>query len=451
MDLRDKNILIIGMAKSGIAAALLCNRHGANVTVSDSKTAKQIGEAIKLLLNKNITLELGKNADDLVQSQDLIIISPGVPIDISALKLARNLNIPIIGEIELAYRFCISNIVAITGTNGKTTTTMLVGEILKNFNNSVAVVGNIGEPFANNVESINKNGWTVAEISSFQLETIKDFKPHISAILNITPDHLDRHKTYENYIAMKEKIFENQNESEFCILNYDDNICNKMSQKTKAKVVFFSKNQELETGVYLKNNIIKVNIDGINSDICSVDELNILPENAMAAIAICICAKVPIKIIKKIVTNFKGVEHRIEYVETINDVDYYNDSKGTNPDAAIKAIEAMRKPIILIGGGYDKGNDFSDWINSFNGKVKKLILIGATAEKIKSTANKLGFDNCIVAKDFNTAFELACNNAKSGDCVLLSPACASWGMFDNYEQRGNTFKDLVYAYRANFK
>lgn len=445
MELRDKKVLVIGMAKSGIAAALLCSRHGANVTVSDDKTQKQLGDAIKLLYNKNIVFSLGKKADNLVANQDLIVISPGVPIDIKAVKIAKKLNIPVIGEIELAYRFCVSHIAAITGTNGKTTTTILVGEILKKINKNVAVVGNIGEPFANNVESIPQNGWTVAEISSFQLETIKDFRPHISAILNITPDHLDRHKTYENYIAMKERIFSNQNENDFCVLNYDDDICSKI--KPKSNTIFFSKNHKLQKGVYLENNIIKVNIDEINEDICSVDKLKILPENAMAAIAISVCAKVPIDIIRDVIINFKGVEHRIEYVDTINGVDYYNDSKGTNPDAAIKAIEAMHKPIILIGGGYDKGSDFSQWINSFNNKVKKLILVGATAEKIKSTANRLGFNDCIIVSSFEEAFEEAYQNAQTGDCVLLSPACASWGMFDNYEQRGKVFKQLVCSHK----
>lgn len=443
MELTNKRVLIIGMAKSGISAALLCNRHGAQVTVSDDKTIDKLGEAIKILIGKGINLKLGENADEFVSEQDLIVISPGVPIDIPTLTLARKLNIPIMGEIELAYRFCKAPIVAITGTNGKTTTTMLTGEMLKAVNNNVAVVGNIGEPFANNVESVNKNGWIVAEISSFQIETTHKFKPNISAVLNITPDHLDRHKTYENYIAVKEKIFMNQTKDDFCILNYDDDICRDMAERTNAKVIFFSKKNILSEGVYLDNNIIKININDSCNDICSVEQLKILSENAMAVVAIGICAKVPIHVIRDIVTNFKGVEHRIEYVNTIKGVDYYNDSKGTNPDAAIKAIEAMRKPIVLIGGGYDKGSDFTQWIENFDRKVKKLILVGATAEKIKNTAEKLGFKDCEIVKDFNLAFETAYNTAQSGDCVLLSPACASWGMFDNYEQRGNKFKELI--------
>lgn len=433
MQLMDKRILVIGMAKSGIAAALLCNRHNAKVTVSDDKTAEQIGEPIKLFKGKDIKLILGEDAQITIPDQDLIVISPGVPIDTKALQLARMFDKPIIGEIELAYRFCKAPIVAITGTNGKTTTTILTGEILKAVNSQVAVVGNIGVPFSNNVERINKDGWIVSEISSFQLETVDKFKPNISAVLNISPDHLDRHKTYDNYIATKEKIFANQNKEDFCILNYDDKICRNMAKKTSAKVVFFSKKKILKHGVYLDDNIIKVNINNVFENICSIDELKILPENAMASIAMTICAGISIDIIRDIVTNFKGVEHRIEYVDTINNVEYYNDSKGTNPDAAIKAIEAMRRPIILLGGGYDKDSDFTQWIQNFNGKVKKLILIGATAEKIKNTAQQLDFNNCEISKDFNTAFELAYGIAEAGDCVLLSPACASWDMFDNYE------------------
>ncbi len=446
MQLRGKKILVIGMAKSGISAALLCNRHGAQVTVSDNKTVEQLGEPIKLIMDKGIKLALGKSADDLIEKQDLIVISPGVPIDISSLELARKLNIPIIGEIELAYKFCKSPIIAITGTNGKTTTTMLTGELIKSINDNVAVVGNIGEPFSNNVERINENGYIVAEISSFQMETSKEFKPNISAVLNITPDHLDRHKTYDVYIAEKEKIFANQTEKDFCILNYDDELCRKMKGKTKAQTIFFSKKEILKEGVYLENNIIKVKINNLFEEICNIENLRILPENAMASIAISICAGVNIESIKNIITNFKGVEHRIEYVDTLNDVEYYNDSKATNPDSAIKAIEAMRRPIVLIGGGYDKNSDFTEWIKSFNNKVKKLILIGATASKIKDIADKFGV-SCIIAKDFETAFELAYNTAESGDCVLLSPACASWDMFLNYEQRGNIFKEFVYSYK----
>lgn len=451
MELRDKRVLIIGMAKSGMAAAMLCNRYGAIVTVSDNKTEQQIGEPAKLMSTMGINLALGADASEHIKNQDLIVISPGVPIDAPALERARDLNIPIIGEVELAYRFCKSKLVAITGTNGKTTTTMLVGEILKSFNEETVVVGNIGEPFANNAENVGKDGWTVAEISSFQLETIKKFKPDISAVLNITPDHLNRHKTYDNYIAEKEKIFMNQTENDFCILNYDDTICRSMANKTKAKVIFFSKKEILNNGVYLDDDIIKVNIDSVKSKICYEDDLRILPENAMAAIAIAVCAKVPLNLITEVVKGFKGVEHRIEYVDTIENVDYYNDSKATNPEAAIKGIEAMRKPIILLAGGYDKGSDFSQWIESFYGRVIKLILIGDTANKIKENAESLGFFNCEIAKDFETAFEMAYVEADSGQCVLLSPACASWDMFDSYEQRGKMFKELVYRYSGKSK
>jgi len=450
MELKGKRVLVIGMAKSGISAALFCERHGAEVTVSDSKTAEELKKAIEPVKSKNIRLELGTKADELIQHSDIIIISPGVPRDIAALAKADKLNIPVIGEIELAFRFCKAQILAITGTNGKTTTTILTGEIMKAYNDNVAVVGNVGIPFADEVEKLTEKGFAVAEISSFQMETAYEFKPHISAVLNITPDHLNRHKTLENYIAQKEKIFKNQDENDFCVLNYDDEYCRKMAVKTKAKAVFFSTKKVLEEGVYLKGDIIKLKLSQKEYDICNINEMKIFGnhniQNAMAAIAITYLAGVPLDIIKKTVTEFKGVEHRIEYVATVDGVEYYNDSKGTNPDAAIQAVKAMKKPTVLIGGGYDKGNDFTQWIEAFDGKIKKLILIGATAQKIKDTAQKLGYTNCEIVETFEQAVQSARETAVCGECVLLSPACASWGMFDNYEQRGEIFKNIVHSY-----
>jgi UDP-N-acetylmuramoylalanine--D-glutamate ligase len=451
MDLKDKKVLVIGMAKSGVSAALLCNKYGAKVTVSDTKTADKIGLDIQVLLDKGIEVLLGTKADDIVVHQELIVISPGVPIDIAAIKKANELNIPVIGEIELAYRFSKAPIIAITGTNGKTTTTILTGEILKAFNNNVEVVGNVGVPFCDKVEQVTQDGFTVVEISSFQMETAYEFRPKVSAVLNITPDHLDRHKTYENYIATKEKIFKNQQPEDYCILNYDDDICRGMANRTEAKVIFFSTKQILSEGIYLDNTVIKANINGVCVDICDIDQMQIFGnhniQNAMAAIAMAICVSAPIDRIKKTIVEFKGVEHRIEYVATVDGVAYYNDSKGTNPDASIQAIKAMKHKTVLIGGGYDKNSDFTDWIEAFDGKVKKLILIGATAQKIKDTAEKLGFKDSVIVQDFKTAVDLAHTTASQGECVLLSPACASWGMFDNYEQRGEIFKAIVHSYQ----
>lgn len=453
MELKDKKVLIIGMAKSGISAALYCNKKGAKVTVSDSKTKEELGDVLEPIYKTDIKLELGKRADDLIADKDLIIISPGVPRDISSLIKADELNIPVIGEIELAYRFCKAKVLAITGTNGKTTTTMLTGAIMKEYSNNVEIVGNIGIPFADKVDDLSENGWAVAEISSFQMETAYEFKPFVSAVLNITPDHLNRHKTLENYISEKEKIFRNQTEKDFCILNYDDEYCRKMAQKTRAKVVFFSTKEILEEGIYLENDIIKLKFSNIEQDLLNINEMKIFGnhniQNAMAAIGITYSAGVPKDIIKKVVTEFKAVEHRIEYVATVDGVEYYNDSKGTNPDAAIQAVKAMKKQTVLIGGGYDKGSDFTEWIEAFNGKIKKLILIGATAQKIKNTAERLGYMECEIVETFEQAMDLARKTAVSGECVLLSPACASWGMFENYEQRGEIFKNIVHSYEKS--
>ncbi len=453
MELKDKKVLVIGMAKSGISAALYCNKKGADVTVSDSKTKEELKDVLEPIYKTDIKLELGKKADDLIDGKDLIIISPGVPRDISSLIKADKLNIPVIGEIELAYRFCKAKVLAITGTNGKTTTTMLTGAIMKEYSNNVEIVGNIGVPFADKVDDLNEKGWAVAEISSFQMETAYEFKPFVSAVLNITPDHLNRHKTLENYVSEKEKIFRNQKENDFCILNYDDEYCRKMAQKTKAKVIFFSTKEILEEGIYLQNDVIKLKFSNIEQDLLNINEMKIFGnhniQNAMAAIGITYSAGVPKDIIKKVVTEFKAVEHRIEYVATVDGVEYYNDSKGTNPDAAIQAVKAMKKQTVLIGGGYDKGSDFTEWIEAFNGKIKKLILIGATAQKIKDTAERLGYMECEIVETFEQAMDLARKTAVSGECVLLSPACASWGMFENYEQRGEIFKNIVHSYEKS--
>jgi UDP-N-acetylmuramoylalanine--D-glutamate ligase len=456
MEFQKKNILIIGMARSGMSSAKLCCRLGAKVKIQDMKTREQLipqlEEEIYILEQMGIELILGEDPADIVEYQDLIIISPGVPTDLRFIQKARETNVPVWSEIELAYILCSCPIVAITGTNGKTTTTTLVGEIIKEYNPNTYVVGNIGTPFTNKVDKIKLEDCVVAEISSFQLETIHNFKPKVSAILNITPDHLNRHKTYENYIAAKERIYENQDINDFCVLNEDDDICIKMKEKIKASIMPFSRKKELDKGLFLKDNKIWIKWDNINCGICKVSDLQILGEhnieNVLAAAAISICIGVPIDIIKRVIISFKGVEHRIEYVDTIDEVEYYNDSKATNIDAAIIGIKAMKAPIVLIGGGMDKGADFTEWINMFPGKVKSLILIGETADKIINTAHKTGFSDIKKASSLNEAVILAKNIANHGDCILLSPACASWDMFKSYEERGNIFKQAVYALKG---
>lgn len=449
MEYKGKNVLVCGMARSGIAAAELLAKKGAVVTLQDLKTIEQLGD-ISDIEKKGITIYVGKNPDDIVLKQHLIVLSPGVPCDLPFLLEAEKNHIPVWSEVELAYTMTPCNVIAITGTNGKTTTTTLVGEILKSEYQNTVVVGNIGVPYSEKVESLTSDDWVVAEISSFQMETAHTFHPKISAVLNITPDHLNRHKTMETYIAMKERVWKNQTEQDYCILNWEDKVCRSMAERTRSKVFYFSSQTVLKEGIYLEDGNIKICWQNINETLFHIDELKLLGvhnyENIMAACAIAVCAGVPLQKIIKITKEFAGVAHRIEYVATINDVEYYNDSKGTNTDASIRAVLAMKRPILLIAGGYDKGVSFADWVKLFQGRVKHLVLIGVTAEQIEREAIEAGFTAISKCDTFEQAVSLCHDKAEKGDCVLLSPACASWGMFDNYEQRGDLFKKLVREY-----
>ena len=450
MEYNGKKALVCGMAKSGIAAAKLLKRLGAEVTLQDMKKREDISADVLNLENEGIALYTGANPDDIACAQDIIVLSPGIPCDLPFINAAEEAGVSVISEVELAYTLTKCPITAITGTNGKTTTTTLTGEIMKAVYGNTAVVGNIGIPYSDEVERLTEKDWVVAEISSFQMEKAKEFTPHISAVLNITPDHLNRHKTMEVYIAMKEKVFEKQTAEDFCILNYGDEACRKMADKTAAKVFFFSSSEKLEEGIYLDGENIEVRWNGINETLINVNDLQILGvhnhENVMAAAAMAICANIPLDTIRSVLKAFGGVEHRIEYVATVDGVDYYNDSKGTNVDASIRAVLAMKKPIGLIGGGYDKGGSFDEWTQLFPGRVKHLVLIGVTAPQVRASAEKFGFTAISDCETFKEAVDLCREKAEDGDCVLLSPACASWGMFDNYEQRGNMFKEQVRSY-----
>ena len=362
-------------------------------------------------------------------------------------------GIPIWGEIELACHFAKGRIVAITGTNGKTTTTALCGEIMANYYRDVKVVGNIGIPYTSVAADTTDETVTVAEISSFQLETIHTFHPAVSAILNITPDHLNRHHTMECYIKTKERIAENQTEDEVCVLNYEDEVLRAFGETLHTNVLYFSSRQKLDRGLYLDGEDIYY-ADGENTTkVINVNELNILGthnyENVMAATGIALSLGVPMDKIVEVLKRFQAVEHRIEYVTEKRGVKFYNDSKGTNPDAAIKGICAMNCPTLLIGGGYDKQSEYDEWIESFGGKVKLLVLIGQTREKIAACARAHGFENIVLCDTFEEAIDTCYRNAVSGDAVLLSPACASWGMFKNYEERGRIFKEYVRALKED--
>lgn len=449
MNYTDKKVIVCGMARSGIAAAKLLASMGADVTLQDMKPMDAL---IKLhdidgYKREGIKIYAGANPDDIILDFDCAVLSPGVPCDLPFITEAVQNGVKVISEVELAYTLTPCPVCAVTGTNGKTTTTTLAGLLLEKKYKNTAVVGNIGVAYSEKVSSLTEKDYVCAEISSFQLETSRTFNPHISAVLNITPDHLNRHKTMENYVATKEKIFANQTAEDFTILNKNDDYCLKMADKTNGRVFFFSSAEKLDEGIYLDGDMIHIKWDGIDEELINVNDLKILGvhnyENVMAAAACAICAGVDLDDIRAVLRDFNGVEHRIEYCGTFSGVDYYNDSKGTNPDASIRAVLAMRKPIVLIGGGYDKGSDYDEWVELFEGRVKKLVLIGVTAPKIAECCDKYGFKDYEFAETFEECIGKCKAAAKEGDCVLLSPACASWGMFEDYEQRGRVFKELV--------
>lgn len=448
MDLTGKKVLVVGSGISGVAAAELLKKKGNEILLFDGNKELDV-EALKkkALVFSDVEIILGELSDENLEQVDLAVFSPGVPTDIPMAEQIREKNIPIWGEIELAYYFAKGPVAAITGTNGKTTTTALTGEIMANYFKDVKVVGNIGIPYTSVAADTTEETVTVAEISSFQLETIHEFHPKVSAILNITPDHLNRHHTMECYIQTKESITKNQSPEEVCVLNYEDAVLRAFGAEAGCKVLFFSSARRLDTGLYLEGESIYYAISGRAEKVIDVNELNILGvhnyENVMAATGIALSMGVPMEKIRETLKVFQAVEHRIEYVTEINGVRYYNDSKGTNPDAAIKGIQAMNRPTCLIGGGYDKQSEYDEWIESFDGKVKMLVLIGQTREKIAACAKAHGFSEVVLCDSLQEAIDVCHENAKSGEAVLLSPACASWGMFKNYEERGRIFKEYV--------
>ena len=449
MVVAGKKVLVFGSGISGIGAVKLLEENGADVVLYDGN--EKLTEAdvrAKLQEGSKARIIIGAFPEELPNTLDLVILSPGVPTDLPIILKMKEKEIPVIGEVELAYTFGKGDVLAITGTNGKTTTTTLLGEIMKAYKEHTYVVGNIGNPYTVAARQMEEDAVAVAEMSSFQLESIVTFRPKVSAILNFTPDHLNRHHTMEAYVNAKKNIAKNQTAEDYCILNYEDERTREFGEHIDAQVIYFSSRQKLEKGIYLDNgNMIYKNPEEVL--VCNVDELQLLGmhnyENYMAAVAMAAVYGVPMDIIRKVIRAFKGVEHRIEYVTEKNGVVYYNDSKGTNPDAAIKGIQAMNRRTVLLGGGYDKGSEFTEWINAFDGKVKKLILIGATKEKIAADAEKCGFHDYVFADTFVEGVLLAAKTAESGEAVLLSPACASWGMFPNYEVRGEEFKKYVNA------
>jgi UDP-N-acetylmuramoylalanine--D-glutamate ligase len=451
--LERKKCLIIGSGISGIGAASLLSNFGAQITIYDSNEKLEV-EAIKAKLPQGTVAEciVGNLPEEVERATEALILSPGVPTDIPLVLRMKERGVQILGEIELAFLAEQGTVAAVTGTNGKTTVTTLLGEIMKAHlgEERTFVVGNIGNPYTLEVLKSKKDSVTVAEISSFQLETITTFHPHVSTILNITPDHLNRHHTMEAYIEAKEAVAKNQDKNDVCVLNYENEYTRDFGTRCPAKAVYFSSKSELAEGYFLRGTRIIRRFDGAEADLMDIrTDMNLVgihnAENVMAAIAMAEGMGVPMQTILSVIKTFKAVEHRIEYVATKNGVVYYNDSKGTNPDAAIQGIKAMDRPTILIGGGYDKQNTYDEWIESFDGKVKWLVLIGQTREKIAECAKAHGITQIKFADTYDECLKLCTELAQPGDAVLLSPACASWGMFPNYETRGKLFKEYVNA------
>ena len=448
MNIKDKKVLLVGLAKTGVSTIKKLDKLGASIVVTDIKPKEKLEDILSQLngLN-NIEYILGSHPED-ISNIDLTIVSPGVPLDLPFIEKLKESNVKIIGEVELAYTLSNNPIfVGITGTNGKTTTTSLVGEIFKEAKRDTYIVGNIGNPVIDTVGVANENSVLVTELSSFQLESIATFKPHVSAILNFTEDHLNRHHTMEAYMEAKARIFENQDSKDFCVLNYDDEDVGSLSDNVKAKKIFFSRKKSLECGIYLDEakNII-VNIDE-KITLLNKDELS-LPgdhnlENCMDAAAIAYVSNIDIDTIREVLKTFAGVEHRQEFVRNLKGVMFVNDSKATNPDSSIKAVQSYNRPIVLIAGGMDKQSSFDEFLDAAKENVYALVLLGETAQKIKECAQNKGFDNIIVVKDMKEAVNASYQIAKDGDVVLLSPACASWDMYKSFEVRGIDFKDNV--------
>lgn len=450
-----QSVLVAGAGISGIGAASMLLALQEEVILYDGNQNLDKEALLAKFGAVKPALLLGElKKEDLAQVK-LCVISPGIPLDVPFMDQVRACDIPVWGELQLAYHYAKGKLAAITGTNGKTTTTALVGQMAKDYFNSVFVVGNIGMAYTDSALKTTEDSVTIAEVSSFQLETVTDFKPDISAILNITPDHLNRHKTMDNYIAVKESIAKNQDETDCCVLNYDDQVLRKFGEgmihntegKLPPKVIFFSCQTKLENGLCMDGDSILLMADGKKEVVCTTNQLNLFGshnyQNIMAAAAIGLELGIPMDSIQRTLKAFQAVEHRIEFVANKHGVDYYNDSKGTNPDAAIQGIRAMTRPTLLIAGGYDKDAEYDEWIRAFDGKVKYLVLIGQTRDKIAKAAKAYGVENIIYAEDMEEAVSVCAAYASNGDAVLLSPACASWGMFKDYEERGRIFKDCV--------
>ncbi|MBI5193780.1 MAG: UDP-N-acetylmuramoyl-L-alanine--D-glutamate ligase [Nitrospirae bacterium] len=445
MNFRNKKTLVVGLGKSGLAASRLLMREGAIVTATDRRLFDALPDDAKELVNQGVKIDAGFHSNETFLSSDLIVLSPGVPADMLQITEAKSNGIRVIGEAELAYDFLNAPLIAVTGSNGKSTTTTLIGEIIKAKGDSVFVGGNLGTPLSEYVLSGGKYSCIVAELSSFQLETIEKFKPQISILLNISPDHLDRYHSMKEYEDAKFRIFENQGNSDFSIINSDEYWSRGFNSRTKGKVVTFSRKSKVENGVYVDNGKVVSSIENHTGVICEVSGIAIKGvhnlENSMAAVAAALLWGCSPEIIANTLKEFKGLEHRLEFVRELNGVKYINDSKGTNVGAVMKSIEGFSEPVLLIAGGRDKAGDFTPLRPLIKDKVKKLILIGEAREKIKSALGQAA--ETVYADSLEEAVDIARRSSEKGDVVLLSPACASFDMFKNFEDRGRRFKEIV--------
>ena len=450
MDLTGKQVLVAGLGKSGIAAGALLKKLGCSVFLFDENKKFDTAAWKKTYpVFSDCPLWVGELPDEAVDKMELAVVSPGIPLDSLAMQKIYNVGIPIWGESELAYRLAKGRVAAITGTNGKTTTTTLVGEILKKCYPEVFVVGNIGIPYTSIVEKTTEQTIAVAEISSFQLETADKFKPKAAAILNLTPDHLDRHGDMAGYLAAKAKIFAAQDENDYLILNYDDEYLRPLAAQARGQVLFFSRKHILESGVYVHDDIVCAAFKDETIEICRAEEIMIKGahnlENAMAAAALCLVMGLKVDIIAKVLKTFPGVEHRLEPVRTLNGVLYVNDSNGTHTDSTAKALEAYDRPLVLIAGGKGKGVSFLPLAELIKKRVKAVVLVGMAKYELKEALDQAGFSNYVLVDTFEQTVPAAQKIAQAGDIVLLSPACTSWDMFNSYEERGELFKKLVNA------
>lgn len=451
MNLMNLKVLVVGLGVAGLPMVKFLHRKGATITLNDAKDEGTLAELLKDIKDIPVRKVLGSHPVDteLYGAQDLIVVSPGVPLDLPFLVRFKELNVPVLGEIELAYRFMERPIIAITGTNGKTTTTALTGAMFRLGGKKTEVVGNIGIPAIEKVGMKNEESYFIMEVSSFQLETIELFKPMSAAVLNISPDHLDRHGNLEAYGKLKFRIFENQGNNETAVINADDNLCASLVKRIKSKVCTFSLINKTSNGLFLDGS--KMMIRWNDKEQFIVDQKDILipgehnMQNAMAAAGLAVTAGIPVEAVREALRTFRGIEHRLETVALINGVNFVNDSKATNLDAAMKALGAVNAPIILLAGGSDKHSEFVTFFDSFNQKVVFMYVYGETADQLMDTARTLHYHNIEKVAGLEEAVIKAYKKAEPGCTVLLSPACASWDMYVNFEQRGNHFKRLVHG------